>query len=105
MLAARDQENLIYSQQTNAANKPLNQGIRGLQSKTPGQRAPKTPFKTSMNAENKATLLGTQDISLKGLGKENENYLQPKKQDGNLDSKAFVTPMGREQLLAITFEY
>ncbi|KAF7514161.1 hypothetical protein GJ744_004486 [Endocarpon pusillum] len=94
MLAARDQENLIYSQQTNAANKPLNKAIRGLKSKTPGQQAPKTPFKASLNTGNKATIFETQKTGLKALGKENENHLRPKKQDGTHDSRAFVTPMG-----------
>lgn len=105
MLAARDQENLIYSQQTNAANKPLNKAIRGLQSKTPGQQAPKTPFKTSLNTGNKATIFETQKTGLKALGKENENHLRPEKQDGTLDSRAFVTPMGRKELLATPFKY
>jgi hypothetical protein len=95
MLAARDQENLVYSHQTNAASKPLNQGTRGLQSKTPGQRAPKTPFKASVKDENKAILFGTQKTILKGLGKEDENCLQLQQKDGKIDSNAFVTPMGR----------
>lgn len=104
MLAARDQENLVYSHQTNAASKPLNQGIRGLQSKTPGQRVPKTPFKTSVNDENKAPLSGTQKTGLKALGKGDENRVQPKKKDGKLDSNAFVTPMGRRKFFAIPFQ-
>jgi hypothetical protein len=96
MLAARDQENLVYSHQTNAVGKPLNQGNRGLQSKTPGQRAPKTPFRASVNDENKAILFGTQKTSLKGLGKGDENHVRPMQKDGKLDSNAFITPMGRE---------
>ncbi len=101
MLAARDQENLVYSHQINAASKPLNQGIRGLPSNTPGQRIPKTPFKTSVNDENNATAFGAQKTGLKTLGKGDENRLQPKNKDGKLDSNAFVTPMGRKSFFAI----
>lgn len=43
MLSVLDQENLVTAQQTTAANKPLNQGIRALQPKTPG--ATKSSFK------------------------------------------------------------
>jgi hypothetical protein len=96
MLAARDQENLVYAHQTNAAGKPLNSGIRGLQSKTPGQRAPKTPFKTSLNDENKPTIFEAQKTGLKIGGKGYENGLQPEKRDGKLNTNAFVTPMGEQ---------
>jgi hypothetical protein len=95
MLTARDRENLVYSYQTNAASKSLNQGSRGLQSKTPGQRAPKTPFKVPVNDENKAILPGTQKTTLKALGKGDENCLQSQQKDGKVDSNAFFTPMGR----------
>jgi hypothetical protein len=98
MLAARDQENLVYLHQTNAASKPLNQGVRGLQPKTPGQRVPKTPFKTTLNDENNPTLLGGVRTGLKGVGKGDENRLQTKQKDGKLDSNAFVTPMGTASL-------
>lgn len=98
MLAARDQENLVYSHQTNAAGKPLNQGIRGLQSKTPGQRAPKTPFKAFPSDENNAVFIGAQKTGIKAWNKGDENRLQTNKNDGKLDSNAFVTPVGRETL-------
>jgi hypothetical protein len=103
MLAARDQENLVYSHQTNAASKPLNHGIQGLQPKTPGQRAPKTPFKPSFHDENNATNFGGQKTGLKALGRGDENRVQPKKKDGKLDSNSFVTPMGRAKLLRDNF--
>lgn len=45
-----DQENLTTSHQTTAANKPLNQSIRSLQPKTPGNNL-KTPFR-GRNDEN-----------------------------------------------------
>jgi hypothetical protein len=98
MLAARDQENLVYSHQTNAASKPLHHGIRGLQPKTQGQRAPKTPFKALFNDENSATIFGGHKTGLKASGKGDENRVQPKKRDGKLESSAFVTPMGRAKL-------
>ena len=97
MLAARDQENLAYSHQTNAASKPLNQGIRGLQSKTPGQRAPKTPFKASLNDENDPAAFGTQQKGLKTTFRGEGGLLQTKK-DGKLDNNAFITPMGMAML-------
>ncbi|KAK3677514.1 hypothetical protein LTR78_002364 [Recurvomyces mirabilis] len=55
MFATRNHdENAIHQQQTAAASKPLNQGIKGLAPKTPGNRAPKTPFKAAKNDENAA---------------------------------------------------
>ncbi len=95
MLAARDQENLVYSHQTNAANKPLNQGIGGLQSKIPRQRAPKTPFKTTLNDENNLAIFGNPKTGLKGLNKADDNGAQNKQKDGKLQGNAFVTPLGR----------
>lgn len=50
MASIFDQENLATSHQTIAANKPLNQSIRNLQPKTPGNHL-KTPFRTR-NDEN-----------------------------------------------------
>jgi len=104
MLSARDQENLVYSHQTNAATKSLNQGNRGIQSKTPGLRAPKTPFKASVNDENKAILFGTQKTTLKALGKGDENRLQLQHKDGKVDSNAFVTPMGRGEFFTTNIQ-
>lgn len=43
MLSVFDQENLTSTHATNAANKPLNQGVRALQPKTPGPTTKKTP--------------------------------------------------------------
>lgn len=50
MASIFDQENLIASHQTVAANKPLNQTIKALQPKTPGNNL-KTPFR-GRNDEN-----------------------------------------------------
>lgn len=96
MLAARDQENLFYSHQLNAAGKPLNHAHRGLQSKTAGERAPKTPFKKPSSDENNLTGFGAQKTGLGTIAKGDENYVQGKKQNGIIDNKGFVTPMGRD---------
>ncbi|KAL2807861.1 hypothetical protein BJX63DRAFT_425046 [Aspergillus granulosus] len=85
MLALRDQENLAHAHQTVAASKPLNQGIKQLQPKTPGARAPKTPFKVPLKDENDPLAFGKQTI--KTLGKQNENA-RPYVKD------AFTTPLG-----------
>ncbi|KAL4808464.1 hypothetical protein BDV18DRAFT_100230 [Aspergillus unguis] len=85
MLALRDQENLVHAHQTVAASKPLNQGTRQLQPKTPGNRAPKTPFKVPLKDENDPLAFGKKTV--KTLGKQNENA-KPSAKD------AFVTPMG-----------
>ncbi|PWY69558.1 hypothetical protein BO70DRAFT_432510 [Aspergillus heteromorphus CBS 117.55] len=83
MLALRDQENLVHTHQTVAASKPLNQGARHLQPKTPGARAPKTPFKVPLNDENDPLAFGKKTV--KAAGKQKESV--------NLTVKdAFVTP-------------
>jgi hypothetical protein len=77
MLAARDQENFVHAQQTTAAGKPLNQGIRALHPKTPGPT--KTPFRRALNDENKPlTLKGQKTVLKDGPSK--------------LDKNAFITP-------------
>lgn len=80
MLAARDQENLSHAHRAAAAAKPLNQGIRALQPKTPGNL--KTPFRAPRNDENRPFELNGQ----KGLLKDGPS---------KLDKSAFVTPLGR----------
>lgn len=47
-----NQENLVHAHQAAAASKPLNQGIRGLEAKTPNPKAPKTPFRAARQDEN-----------------------------------------------------
>ncbi|KAI9924109.1 hypothetical protein MW887_007349 [Aspergillus wentii] len=83
MLAVRDQENLVHAHQTVAASKPLNQGVKQLQPKTPGARAPKTPFKVPLNDENDPLAFGKKTV--KGNGKRTENAKPAK--------DAFVTPL------------
>ncbi|WEW60027.1 hypothetical protein PRK78_005510 [Emydomyces testavorans] len=97
MLAARDQENLVHSHQTAAAAKPLNQGIRSLQPKTPGNKVPKTPFRIPLNDENNPLTFG-------GLGKQSavssryqtqeQNAIRHPGQDGLQEKGPLPTPMG-----------
>ena len=96
MFVSRDQENLAHVHHTAAAAKPLNQSIRTLQPKTPGNRAPKTPLRVVLNDENKPLGLNGQKTGLKCVanGNGNENILQTTRKDGKLDKKAFVTPIG-----------
>lgn len=89
MLAARDQENLVHGHQTVAASKPLNQGTRGLQPKTPGNKYPKTPLKIPLNDENAPAGFGGKSIKGKGLATGG-------KQNATFDKNAFVTPMGMQ---------
>ncbi|KAL2860885.1 uncharacterized protein BJX67DRAFT_367714 [Aspergillus lucknowensis] len=84
MLALRDQENLVHNHQTVAASKPLNQGVKQLQPKTPGARAPKTPFKVPLKDENDPLAFGKKTV--KTVGKQNENAKLSVKD-------AFITPM------------
>ncbi|RDL41360.1 Uncharacterized protein BP5553_01339 [Venustampulla echinocandica] len=89
MLAARDQENLVYGHQAAAASKPLNQSNRTLQPKTPGNKFPKTPLKIPLNDENAPTAFGGKS----GKGKGLENLMTGGKQGSNFDKNGFVTPV------------
>ncbi|KAH0548128.1 hypothetical protein GP486_008144, partial [Trichoglossum hirsutum] len=90
MLAVRDQENLVHNRQTAAASKPLNQGVKHVAPKTPGARAPKTPFKVPLNDENAAGRGGVKSV-MKTVNKANENLMS-----GGVpgDRTAFITPLG-----------
>lgn len=87
MFASRaNQENAIYEQQTAAAAKPLNQGVKGLAPKTPGAKAPpKTPFKVPLNDEN---------ANFGGGKTEGKGGLFGDGKTGKVDKAAFVTPVG-----------
>ena len=85
----------MHNHQQAAAGKPLNQGIKQLQPKTPGNRAPKTPFKVALNDENVTAGFPGQKAALKNISKGNENVLQTNKKDGKLEKNAFVTPSGK----------
>lgn len=89
MFASRaNQENVIYEQQTAAAAKPLNQGVKGLAPKTPSNKPPKTPFKVPLNDENTAFAAG------KTGGKAKQDGLFGEGKSGKVDKDAFVTPAG-----------
>ena len=97
MFASRlNQENAIHEQQTAAAAKPLNQGIKGLAPKTPANKAPKTPFKVPLNDENDAFGGG------KPGGKGKQDGLFGEVKGGKLDRSAFVTPAGEDGPLYVT---
>ncbi|KAF1992890.1 hypothetical protein P154DRAFT_451630 [Amniculicola lignicola CBS 123094] len=87
-LAANDQENFVHNLQAGAVGKALNAGVKGLGAKTPGIKAPKTPFKVALNDENATFKAG------KTNGKGNENIFLTGKKGGKLDENAFVTPAG-----------
>jgi hypothetical protein len=87
MLAARvDQENAVHARQTAAAAKPLNQGVKGFAPKTPGNRAPKTPFKVALNDENEVDKFGKGGFGTNGKG------LGGKQQGGKVEKNLFQTP-------------
>ena len=89
MFASRaNQENAIYEQQTAAAAKPLNQGVKGLAPKTPGNKDAKTPFKVPLNDEN--TTLGPGKTG--GKGKQAALFGEGK--SGKVENSAFLTPAG-----------
>ncbi|KAK2630026.1 hypothetical protein QTJ16_000846 [Diplocarpon rosae] len=89
MFATRDQENLVHGHHQAAASKPLNQTVRGLQLKTPGNKYPNTPLKVPLNDENALGGLGGRA----GVGKGMENLMTGKK-GATFDQNAFITPMG-----------
>lgn len=76
-------ENAIYGQQTAAATKPLNQGVKGLAPKTP---AGKAVTKIPLNDENAAFKIG-------GKGK-NAGLFGGDGKGAKVDKSAFVTPAG-----------
>ncbi|KAJ5096915.1 hypothetical protein N7456_007636 [Penicillium angulare] len=69
MLALRDQENLVNTHQTVAANKPLNQGVKQLAPKTPGR-------KVRLNDENNTIAFGKQTVKGNGNGKPAKDVFQ-----------------------------
>ncbi|CAA9962348.1 hypothetical protein PTMSG1_05724 [Pyrenophora teres f. maculata] len=89
-LAANDQENAVRHLQAPAAGKSLNAGIKGFNAKTPGNKAPKTPFKIPLNDENTINIAGKSVLQTKGKG----NELFVSKNGGKTDETAFMTPAG-----------
>ncbi|CBX90287.1 hypothetical protein IAQ61_001780 [Plenodomus lingam] len=91
-LAANDQENAVRHLQAGGAGKSLNAGLKGFNAKTPGNKAPKTPFKVPLNDENAVNKAGKS--VLKTNSKGNENLLFTSQKGAKLDANAFVTPAG-----------
>ncbi|KAI4093406.1 MAG: hypothetical protein LQ339_007681 [Xanthoria mediterranea] len=90
MFAVRDQENLVHGHQAAAAAKPLNQGVKQLAPKTPGNKTAKLPLRLPLNDENGTTAFGG---GKKTVGKGNGNSIFGGKKDG-MENKSFVTPIG-----------
>lgn len=75
----------MYQQQQATAAK--NQGVNGLAPKTPGYKAPKTPFKINLNDENSTFGAGK-------TGGKGKDGLFGDGKGGKVDPSAFVTPAG-----------
>lgn len=86
-LAANDQENAVRHLHAGTTGKALNSSLKGLNAKTPGNKAPKTPFKIPLNDENAAG---------KTIGKGKGNVLMTGAKGGKLDENAFITPAGMD---------
>lgn len=84
-----NQENAVYQQQQATAAK--NHGVNNLAPKTPGYKAPKTPFKVTLNDEN--VTLGAGKTGGKGKGLFGDG------KDGKVDPSAFVTPAGTHAIV------
>lgn len=91
MFAARaNQENTIYEQQTAAAAKPLNQGVKGFAPKTPANKPARTPFKAPLNDEN--VTFGVP----KTAGKVKQDGLFGEGKSGKAGRNTLVTPAGKQ---------
>ena len=94
MFAARtNNENAIYEQQTAAAAKPLNQGVKGVAPKTPGTKALVTPFKSQLHDENATYGAG------KTGGKGKQSVVFDAEKGTKVDKNVFTTPAGKLVLL------
>lgn len=93
MFATRaDQENLAYSHQAAAATKPLNQ------TRTPGNKTLKTPFRGNKQDEN--NVFGGGKTGLKTGGKPKQNLFTDAKKANDFGKDAFVTPAGKTSSMA-----
>lgn len=88
MFARVNQENAIHERQTATAAK--NEGLKGLAPKTPGNKAPKTPFNISRNDENLTFNPGKTG----GKGKDGGPIDGGK--GGKVEANAFLTPAGED---------
>ena len=79
MLSFRDQENLVHAHQQAAVAKPLNQGVRGLAPKTPGNNG-----KIGLNGR----------MTGRNGGRDDENTFVGGLKTGKAQKATFITPMG-----------
>lgn len=91
--ATRDQENLVHTHQTALATKQINQKPRGLPTKTPIGKQPKTPVRVALNNEN-APLQNGKSV-LKTIGKGNENATGKGFGKEKFEKKQPYTPKGK----------
>ncbi|KAB8337103.1 hypothetical protein FH972_021407 [Carpinus fangiana] len=87
MLARRDQENFVHAQQTAAAAKPLNQSVRGLAPKTPGNGR-----KGNKNDENAITLQSKKDGNAFVTPGPNRDRIALGAKTTNAKARALATP-------------
>lgn len=110
MLAAHiDQENMVHAHQTAAAAKDHattsaasnNNAMVGktFGAKTPGTRAPKTPFKVPLNDENAPFQAGKSVLRTNGKGTSVADRRLFTGKKAVVESSAFVTPAGESLLL------
>lgn len=100
MLAALDKENLVHGHQTAAASKPLNQTVKHLPPKTPGNKVLKTPFKIPLNDENGPPRFGK--LGQEANSRGNENPTTGEGKGGFLQKNTFITPLGIYLIVSIT---
>lgn len=100
MFAALDKENLVHGHQTAAASKPLNQTVKHLPPKTPGNKVLKTPFKIPLNDENGPPRFGK--LGLEANSRGNENPTTGEGKGGFLQKNTFITPLGMYLIVSNT---
>lgn len=83
----------MHNLHAGANGKLLNAGLKGFNAKTPGHKAPKTPFKVPLNDENAVFKAGKSVLKTNGKGEG--GLLMTNKKGAKLDENAFVTPAGK----------
>jgi len=79
-ISVRDQENLTHTHQQTAAAKPLNQGVRGLAPKTPGNNGNRNALNGRTGRANR--------------GQDDENMFLGGGKTGKTGKPTFITPLG-----------
>jgi len=86
-ISVRDQENLAHAHQQVAAAKPLNQGVRGLAPKTPGNNANRNGVNGRTGRANR--------------GQDDENMFLGGGKTGKTGKPTFITPLGMSPTCSI----